>query len=70
MTETTTTKPVKFVKSKRMPFFEVLLDDLLELEEGLNDWEVEFVEKMSHWEGRFTVNQAQKIEQIWDKLIG
>lgn len=47
------------------------LDDLLALEEGLTDWEVEFVESMAT---RFanaamtiTDGQARKLHQIWER---
>jgi len=47
------------------------LDDLLALDEGLSDWEVDFIEAMAR---RFADNhlaitdgQARKLHQIWDR---
>jgi len=47
------------------------LDDLLALDEGLTDWEVEFIESMAT---RFadspmalTDVQARKLHQIWER---
>ena len=47
--------------------------DLLELESGLSDWEVEFVDSVNQQidAGRLlTSRQEAKIHQIWDKHCG
>jgi hypothetical protein len=45
------------------------LDALLELEDGLTDWEVDFIDKMSKltW---FSEGRGKKIEQIYDERCG
>ena len=45
------------------------LDDLLKLEEGLNDWELDFVENVSRRRSEaqgFTDKQTAKISDLWD----
>ena len=45
------------------------LNDLLDLEVGLSDWEVDFIEDMVLWENinhTWTPNQAKKIIEIYD----
>ena len=49
------------------------LDDLLALDEGLTDWEVNFVtsvDDMRRWRGYVTTRQAQTIAKVWDRRIG
>jgi len=47
------------------------LNDLLALDEGLSDWEVEFVESMSQRfaDGHLSITggQARKLHQIWER---
>ena len=45
-----------------------MLDDLLALSEGLTDWEVSFVEDLSHWDGRFTQRQIETITKLYTEL--
>lgn len=49
-----------------------LAAELLEVEEGLSDWEVEFVESVHSQleQGReLTERQIEKLEQIWQKIF-
>ena len=49
------------------------LNDLLAADEGMNDWEVEFIDDMDQRrrEGApLTDNMKAKISQIWDKVCG
>lgn len=45
------------------------VDELLSAESGLTAWEMEFLENM---DGRtsFSDAQADKIKQIWDRVLG
>lgn len=45
-----------------------MLEELLDLEDGLSGWEVEFIENLFHWDGTFTPRQALKIESIYERL--
>lgn len=47
--------------------YRTMLKNLLELDEGLSAWEIDFIENMNHWQGDFRENQANKIEALWDK---
>lgn len=44
-----------------------MIDELCDLDEGLSSWEVNFVESMSHWVGRFTQLQADKIRSLYEE---
>jgi hypothetical protein len=44
------------------------LADVLELDEGLTQWEVDFIENLSNWEGDLTPKQIATINKIWEKL--
>ncbi len=44
-----------------------MLADLLDLNAGLSNWEMEFVESLSHWDGLFTEKQGETLEKIWDE---
>lgn len=46
-----------------------MLTDLLDLEDGLNDWEVEFVEDLSHRppDRDLSDKQADKLQQIYNE---
>jgi len=49
------------------------LNDLLVLEEGLTDWEVEFIESVDKFMsegGTPTKRQAFKVHELWDKKCG
>jgi hypothetical protein len=51
-----------------------MLEDLLALDEGLSEWEVDFIEDISQRLGRnplevLSDNQLAKIEQIWQARI-
>lgn len=46
-----------------------MVRDLLDLDEGLNDWEIEFLDNLNnHWEHRnLTDRQLEKLEEIHDR---
>lgn len=44
-----------------------MLTDLLDIEEGLDGWELGFIENLSRWEGDFTDAQAAALERTWNK---
>lgn len=48
-----------------------MLKELLEVEEGLTDWEIGFLESMTQKTDRdLTHGQGQKLVDIWDKIFG
>ena len=47
-----------------------MLKELLDLERGLSDWEINFIESVNEWEGNFTQRQSETIVRIWGKLLG
>ncbi len=44
-----------------------MLKDLLNLESGLSDWEIEFIDSLNNWVNDFTPKQINKIEALWGK---
>ena len=46
----------------------VMMKDLLDLEEGLTDWKLNFIESISHGKGILSDRQCDTIESIWHKL--
>ncbi len=44
--------------------------DLLQLEEGLSEWEVNFVEDVNKWRREYTPAQMKTIHRIWDRRCG
>ena len=50
-----------------------MLNELLELDSGLTDWELDFLDGprgLTKWRGDFTPKQFKRLEKIWDRLIG
>jgi hypothetical protein len=45
-----------------------LVSELLEVEEGLSEWEVEFIESLAD-ETLFTTAQAAKVQEIAEKVL-
>ena len=45
-----------------------MLDELLEeVDEGLSNWEINFLDSLHNWDGDFTPKQAEILEKIWYK---
>jgi len=44
-----------------------MLNELLALEAGLTEWEVAFIEDLSHRKAAFTEKQGAKLETVWNK---
>jgi hypothetical protein len=69
--------PNKFVDKDDMPNYRDMLQELLDLDEGLTDWELNFCERLFrlplpwplYWHDEFTVKQAARLEQIYDKRM-
>jgi phage antirepressor YoqD-like protein len=59
----------EYISGAKMKYYGELLDELLAVDSGLTDWEVEFIENMSKWRGLFSVRQAAKIEKIHGERI-
>jgi len=46
-----------------------MLKELLEVEEGLLDSEIDFIESLNNWDGTFTVGQAEYLEKIYKRRM-
>lgn len=58
-----------FIEDKEMPILRGMIIELLEVEHGLTDWEIEFLENLNQWKGNLTVNQADRLEKIYKKVL-
>ena len=43
------------------------LQELLDLDEGLTRWEVDFIESLSNWSNDFTPKQIETIYKIYER---
>ena len=46
-----------------------MLDELLDLSEGLTDWEMDFLDSLSNRKNDFTYKQSKVLERLWDKCF-
>jgi len=48
-----------------------MLDELLEVEEGLSNREIDFLDSLNNeWRGRMSGKQADWLEKIWNRILG
>ena len=59
-----------FVSDEEMTKLNEELQDLLDSDEGLNDWSVNFIDVLCNWEGNFTQPQAKTLRKIWNRRFG
>jgi hypothetical protein len=46
-----------------------MLSELLALESGLSNWEIEFLDSLNEWTGCFTEKQAEKLSTIYKHAV-
>jgi len=44
-----------------------MLDELCEVESGLSEWEIRFIQDLLDWDGRLTVDQFKKLEEVYGR---
>ena len=59
-----------FVSSDETKRVREMLDELLNVEDGLTNWEVKFIEGVNDWDGNFTRKQSETIVKLWSDLLG
>jgi len=47
-----------------------MVADLLKVEAGLTDGQVDFIDDMNRWRGDYRGRQPLRIEQIWTRVLG
>jgi len=47
-----------------------MIAELLDIEEGMSDWEIDFIESLDKWNYDFTPKQVAVLERIWNKHLG
>ena len=63
-------KKVVFVEDAEMPRLLGQLSDLLQVEKGLSDWDLKFLDGprgLTKWDGNFSVDQAHYLDKMYDK---
>jgi hypothetical protein len=63
-------KKKDFVSLEEMPGLRSMVDELLQVEEGLNPAEITFLEGLESWGGWFTERQAAWLEKIYQRIKG
>ena len=58
---------MEFATPEDMKELRGMLSELLNLDEGLTEWEIEFCENLHNWNGEFTERQAETLENIYRK---
>lgn len=46
-----------------------MLEELFEVEHGLTNREIEFLDSLNDWDGCFTVPQAEWLNKIYERLV-
>jgi len=52
------------------PNMRPMIAELLAVEEGMSDWEIDFCEGLDKWEYDFTPRQVAALERMWNKHLG
>ena len=52
-----------------MDNFRDMLEELLAVEHGLTNKEIDFLDSLNDWEGCFTVPQSNWLKKIYERLI-
>ena len=60
---------VEFVDEGEMKDYRNMLEELLDISEGLYDNEIDFLEDLTKWEGCFTERQAAWLEKIYKRVM-
>ena len=58
-----------FVKISEMENYRGMLDELLDVESGLSNWDCDFLDTLYEWDGAFTEPQAETLQKIYDKVF-
>lgn len=58
---------MSFIEQTEYDYYHELLEELCELDHGLNGWELDFIESLSDWDGLYTDTQANKLQEIYDR---
>lgn len=46
-----------------------MVKELCELDSGLTEFEVDFIESLSHWSGNYTKKQVETLEKLWRRHL-
>jgi hypothetical protein len=59
----------EFIDDLEMERMKNMLQELLEVDEGLYDNEIEFLDSLTNWNGNYTEGQAGWLEKIWNRIF-
>lgn len=57
----------EFITRRQTERAEAMLDELCEVESGLSEWEIRFIQDLLDWDGRLTVDQFKKLEEVYGR---
>lgn len=58
-----------FVPVSAMENYRSMLEELFDVESGLSNKEIDFLDSINEWDGQFTVPQAEWLQKIYDKAF-
>jgi hypothetical protein len=53
-----------------MPTLRSMLGELLDVESGLSDKEIDFLDSLNNWQGDFTQRQVDWLQKIYWRVLG
>lgn len=59
----------EFVEPHEMPDLTNMLNELLDVTEGLANWELDLLQTLYEWDGCFTKPQAEQLKKIWERIF-
>ena len=56
---------MEFIDNDKMSELRSILQELLDLDDGLSPWTLDFIDSLANWDGAFTERQGQTLENIY-----
>lgn len=57
----------EFCNVDEMGHAQELLSELLDLDQGLTSWEIDFITSLDEWDGSFTYGQYVKLKEVHER---
>lgn len=54
--------------AEQMDNYRAMVRELLELDHGLTDWEIGFLDNLNNWQGNYTWKQVGTLERIYQRV--
>ena len=59
--------PTNYIDASEQDRYEEMRDEVAEVTHGLTVWEMDFIESLYEWDGLYTMQQAEKLEEIFER---